>query len=208
MVFYANIVLLLVKRIIKLNSTKQALTLIETIIAVGVLIFSLYVTLPAVNFTKPTSVAVKYTCMYIKLQENALKVIDGADYEEHYSPFMLAAVSGNEMCTHISQQFDTKGTVICNGEGSYMQPNFYLYNKTSWWGLGGLDYKIPISDFDANCSNPDSGYNCYKTVYVDLNSHAGLNRLGSDIFRIRLRFDGKVDTLPEWNDENTLLESL
>lgn len=189
-------------------NSKKALTIIETLIAVGVLIFSLYVTLPAVNMTKPTSYAVKYTCMYIKLQENALKVINGADYEEHYSPFKLAAVSGNEMCTHISEQFDTKGSVLCDGEGSDLKPNFYLYNKTSWWGLGGLDYKIPVTDFEENCSNPESGYNCYKTVFVDLNSHAGVNQEGSDIFRIRLRFDGKVDTLPEWETENTLLESL
>ena len=191
-----------------MKSRYKALTTPEMIIIGLVLVLALYVTIPVVNMTKPTSVAVKYTCMYIKLQENALKVIDGADYEEHYTPFKLASVSGNEMCTHISQQFDTKGIVQCNGEGSSMVPNFYVRNKTSWWGLGGLDYRVPVDNMEENCSNTESGYNCYKTVYVDLNSNDGANELGIDIFRIRLRFDGKVDTLPDWLDENTLLESL
>jgi len=195
-------------RVIKLNPHKKALTIFESVIAIVVLVLALYVTIPVVNLTRPTSSAIKYVCMYIKLQENALKVISGADYEEHYSPFQLAAVSGNEVCTHISQQFDTKGTVNCSGEGSVIEPNFILYNRTSWWGLGGRDFKIPVENVTVNCNNPDSGYNCYKTVFVDLNSRSGLNEVGSDIFRIRLRFDGKVDTLPEWKEENLLLESL
>lgn len=180
----------------------------EILFAIGVLIIALLIIIPAVLMTRPTSYAVKYSCLYVKLQDNALKVIDSNDYEEHYSPFKLAAVSGNEMCTHISQQFDTKGVVSCDGEGSFEKPNFSLLNNTSLWGLGGLDYKVPVSDLQENCSNPESGYNCYKTVYVDLNSQSGSNELGSDIFRIRLRFDGKVDTLPDWETENTLLETL
>lgn len=192
----------------KLNSHKKALTVVESIIAIVVLIFALYVTIPVVNITRPTSTAIKYVCMYIKLQENALKVINSNDYEEHYSPFQLAAVSGNEVCTHISQQFDTKGSVNCVGEGSVIDPNFILYNRTSFWGLGGRDFKVPVENVKVNCDDTDSGYNCYKTVYVDLNSRTGLNEIGSDIFRIRLRFDGKVDTLSDWKEENLLLESL
>ena len=71
-----------------------------------------------------------------------------------------------------------------------------------------MDYKIPQDNVSYNCENPESGYNCYKTVYVDLNSRGGANQVGTDIFRIRLRFDGKVDTLPDWEAENVLLESL
>ena len=191
-----------------MKSRYNALTKPEMIVVGLIFLLALYIIIPAVNISRPTSTGVKYATMYMKLQENALKVIDGADYEEHYTPFKLASVSGNEMCTHISQQFETKGLVQCNGEGSSMSPNFYTQNKTSWWGLGGQDYKIPLENIEENCANEDSGYICYKTVYVDLNSYAGLNKLGTDIFRIRLRFDGKVDTLPEWVDENALLDSL
>lgn len=191
-----------------MNSYKKALTVVESVIAIVVLVLALYVTIPIVNLTRPTSSAVKYVCTYIKLQENALKVIASPDYEEHYSPFKLAAVSGNEVCTHISEQFDTKGGVECVGEGSAIDPNFILYNRTSLWGLGGLDFKVPVDNINLKCNDTDSGYNCYKTVFVDLNSRSGLNEIGSDIFRIRLRFDGKVDTLPDWTEENLLLESL
>ena len=180
----------------------------EILIAIGALIIVLLIIVPAVLFTRPTTYAIKYSAMYVNLQDNALKVIDSADYEEHFSPFKLAAVSGNEMCTHISQQFNTVGMINCENEGSIDNPNFILSNNISIWGLGGLDFKIPLSDLQNNCSNPELGYNCYKTVYVDLNGQSGSNQLGSDVFRIRLRFDGKVDTLPDWDTENSLLESL
>ncbi len=173
---------------------KKGFTLSESLISIAIIGVISAILIPILNNVSPDKDRVMYKkAMYTMQNAIATAINDNTTPAANTSAYWAGdEVTANSFCTDIANTINTVGTVDCSIPGSAAQPNFVATNGSKWWGLGNHKFTT-------------TGANETKDIFVDVNGVGGDNTVGVDQLRMRVRYDGRVTTDPDWTTENTYL---
>lgn len=180
---------------LRIKNMKKGFTLAETLISLSIIGVIAALTIPMLIPLMPDKSRTMYKKAVYSVQNSiSMALNDSSSIAASSSTgWATTGVTSTTLCTDIAKGLNTMGTVSCTAAGSDAAPNFITVDGAAWWGLGGVTLSVGSPTVDA---------------YVDINtSHQGKNVVGDDIFRVRIKYNGKVSVDPSWSKEVDYLGS-
>ncbi len=189
---------------------KKAFTLSEALVTLAIIGVLAAILIPVIDNVKPDKDRITYKKALYSLQSALSNAMDSNVYGTAVNSSAYWKDENLEpeaFCQAIADALNTSGAIRCtsselSGDSSYSNPNFITTDGIRFWGLEG--------------SFPESEET--RTIYVDRGLgakemsviQAKRNRDSNDDLglKIRVRYDGKVDTpdTEEYEFENGLVE--
>lgn len=185
---------------------KKAFTLSEALVTLAIIGVLAAILIPVIDNVRPDKDKVTYKKALYNMQSAVSNAMDSTLYSmaaNSSAYWKDQNVGDSDFCKAVADALNTSGRVDCDSTSSYLNPNFITTDGIRYWGLEGK--------FDGDT----------RTIYVDrgigtkelktLAAKRGKNGDGTGL-KIRVRFDGKIDT-PEsttsdnYEFENELIEN-
>jgi len=196
---------------------KSAFTLAEVLTTLTIVGVIMSLVVPVVKNTVVDTNGLQYKKAITDFQ-NAVDMA-AEDPNSHSLGYSLdtnfVGVTPQNLCEMIADKFTTVGTINCSVDSSDYtvdSPSFQQINGVSYWNVGGVGTSAFL-DGTTDCTTSSYSKNCVRTIWVDINGRGkGKNVHGKDVYRMLLRYDGKVilgnPTSDNWNiEEKAIKES-
>lgn len=185
---------------------KKAFTLSEALVTLAIIGVLAAILIPVIDNVRPDKDKVTYKKALYSMQSAVSNAMDSTLYSmaaNSSAYWKDENIGDSDFCQAVADALNTSGRVDCTSKSDYLNPNFITTDGIRYWGLEGK--------FDGD----------NRTIYVDRG--IGTNELktiaakrgkigdGTGL-KIRVRFDGKIDT-PEstatdnYEFENELIEN-
>ncbi len=185
---------------------KKAFTLSEALVTLAIIGVLAAILIPVIDNVRPDKDKVTYKKALYSMQSAVSNAMDSTLYSmaaNSSAYWKDENVHDEDFCQAVADALNTSGRVDCTSKSDYANPNFITTDGIRYWGLEGK--------FDGDT----------RTIFVDrglgskelktLAAKRGKNGDGTGL-KIRVRFDGKIDT-PEstaadnYEFENELIEN-
>ncbi len=185
---------------------RKAFTLSEALVTLAIIGVLAAILIPVIDNVRPDKDKVTYKKALYSMQSAVSNAMDSTLYSmasNSAAYWKDENIQDSDFCMAVADALNTSGRVDCISTSSYLNPNFITTDGIRYWGLEGK--------FAGDT----------RTIYVDrgigtkelktIAAKRGKNGDGTGL-KIRVRYDGKIDT-PEstaadnYEFENELIEN-
>ena len=188
---------------------KKAFTLAETLVTLAIIGVLAAILVPGINNVRPDKDKIVYKKALYNMQSAISNAMDSSLYSQVTNSAAYWGdenVKQNKFCEAMADALNTRGKINCGDSGSsYSNPNFVTSDGIKYWGLEDMteadkftssgDKQYKIIHVDRELNSGDKTLRKRERVKLgDWKASDSFNSKSNDGLKIRVRYNGKIDT--------------